>query len=58
MCESNYADVQRESRKMAQARDYLDAHYREDVSIDALAALVGLSRFHLMRASACAPSRQ
>ncbi|MGV2289778.1 AraC family transcriptional regulator [Trinickia sp. YCB016] len=27
-----------------------DWNYREDVSIDALAALVGLSRFHLMRA--------
>ncbi|WP_206997177.1 AraC family transcriptional regulator [Trinickia mobilis] len=43
-------DVERESRKMAQVRDYLDAHYRENISIDALAALAGLSRFHLMRA--------
>jgi AraC-like DNA-binding protein len=46
----NVGDVQRESRKMAEVRDYLDAHFREDVSIDALATLVGLSRFHLMRA--------
>jgi AraC-like DNA-binding protein len=35
---------------MARVRDYIDAHYERDIPIDELAALVGLSRYHLMRA--------
>jgi AraC-like DNA-binding protein len=42
----------REARKMEQVRDYLAAHYERDVSVDELAALVGLSRYHLTRAFA------
>lgn len=34
---------------MTTARDYIDAHFHEDVTVDALASLVGLSRVHLTR---------
>ena len=36
-------------RRLALARDYLEAHFREDVSIDDLARLCGVSRYHFMR---------
>lgn len=39
----------REPRAVARARDWLDAHCREDVSLDALARVAGLSPFHLTR---------
>ncbi|MCV3765471.1 AraC family transcriptional regulator [Rhizobium sp. TRM95796] len=32
------------------ARDYIDAHYEEEISLDLLARIVGLSRAHLIRA--------
>lgn len=38
--------------RMQRARDYLDAHYAEDITVPALAALSGLSRVHLTRAFA------
>lgn len=41
--------VGREPRKMAMVREYIDAHYARDISVDELAALVHLSRYHLMR---------
>jgi AraC-like DNA-binding protein len=37
-------------RRLALARDYLETHYRDDVCVDELAGLCGLSRFHFMRA--------
>lgn len=40
----------RETRKMARVRDYIAAHHDRDVAVDELAALVGLSRYHLIRA--------
>jgi AraC-like DNA-binding protein len=43
-------DNGRESHKMARAKDYLAAHYQRDIPIDELAKLVGLSRYHFMRA--------
>lgn len=36
-------------RTVTMARDYLEAHYAEDVSLAALARLTGLSPFHLLR---------
>lgn len=36
-------------RAVVLARDYLQAHYSEDVSLDDLAAVAGLSRFHFCR---------
>ena len=36
-------------RRMRLARDHLEAHFQDDVSIDDLARLSGLSRFHFMR---------
>jgi AraC-like DNA-binding protein len=39
-----------ESQKMSRVRDYLVAHAGRDVPIDELAALVDLSRYHLIRA--------
>lgn len=38
------------ARRMQRVRDYLDAHYAEDVTVEALAAVAGLSRAHLTRA--------
>lgn len=38
-----------ETRAIAQVRDYLEAHYTQPVSIDALAQLVGLSPYYLIR---------
>lgn len=35
--------------RMAQVRDYLDAHFHEDVTVEALARLVGLTRVHLTK---------
>lgn len=43
-------EARRESRKMAQVRDYVAANFERDISIDQLAELVGLSRYHLIRA--------
>jgi AraC-like DNA-binding protein len=40
----------REHGAVARARDYLDAHFECDVTLDALAALAGLNRAHLVRA--------
>ncbi|MEM9904513.1 MAG: AraC family transcriptional regulator [Cyanobacteria bacterium P01_D01_bin.44] len=34
---------------VAQARDYLQAHYADDISLEELAAIAGLSRFHFCR---------
>lgn len=31
------------------AREYLDAHYADDISLESLAAIAGLSRFHFCR---------
>ncbi|NJN58286.1 MAG: AraC family transcriptional regulator [Leptolyngbyaceae cyanobacterium SL_5_9] len=39
----------RADKAIAAVRDYLQAHYAEDVSLEALAAIAGLSRFHLCR---------
>lgn len=39
----------REPRAVARARAWLDAHCREDVSLDELARVAGLSPFHLAR---------
>jgi AraC-like DNA-binding protein len=44
------AEPGRETQRMARVRDYIEAHYERDIPIDELAALVGLSRYHLMRA--------
>lgn len=38
-----------EPRAVARARDWLDAHCREDVPLDELARVAGLSPFHLTR---------
>lgn len=38
-----------EPAAIAAARDYLDRHYGEPISLDILAGAVGLSRFHLVR---------
>lgn len=40
----------REPRAIKEVRDYLEAHLTENVSLDTLAELVGLSRAYLMRA--------
>jgi AraC-like DNA-binding protein len=40
----------RETQKMARVRDYLAAHHDRDIAVDELAALVNLSRYHLIRA--------
>ncbi|MDQ0454161.1 helix-turn-helix transcriptional regulator [Rhizobium paknamense] len=37
------------SRAAETARDYLEAHFAEDISLDRLAALGGISRAHLIR---------
>ncbi|KXJ52827.1 MAG: AraC family transcriptional regulator [Thalassospira sp. Nap_22] len=37
-------------RKMARVGEYIRAHYAENISLDDLAALVGYSRFYLVRA--------
>lgn len=37
---------------LQRARDYIEAHFREDIRIETLCAVTGLSRFHLMRAFA------
>ncbi|WP_118181021.1 AraC family transcriptional regulator [Paraburkholderia phosphatilytica] len=39
-----------ETQKMAHVRDYIAGHHSRDIPIDELAALVELSRYHLMRA--------
>lgn len=39
-----------ESRGVAAAREFLHEHYRRNLSIDELAAVAGLSRYHFMRA--------
>ncbi len=39
----------REHRAVQQARDYLNAHYAEDVSLTHLANMTGLSAYHLCR---------
>jgi len=36
-------------RRLSLAREYLEAHFRDEISIDDLARLCGLSRFHFMR---------
>ena len=38
--------------RMARARDHLQAHYADDISVQTLAAVAGLSRAHLTRAFA------
>lgn len=40
----------RETRKMARVREYIAAHHDRDIAVDELAALVSLSRYHLIRA--------
>jgi AraC-like DNA-binding protein len=40
----------RETQKMARVRDYIAAHHDRDIAVDELAALVNLSRYHLIRA--------
>jgi AraC-like DNA-binding protein len=40
----------REGHRMAKVKDYLAAQFQRDIPIDELARLVGLSRYHLMRA--------
>lgn len=51
-----YADTQPRSEPLAEqhgsvraARDYLEAHYQEHVTLDVLAGVAGLSPFHLSR---------
>jgi len=39
-----------EPRGVARAREYLHAHYRESVPLEQLAAVAGLSKYHLVRA--------
>jgi AraC-like DNA-binding protein len=39
-----------ETQRMARVRDYIAAQYERDIPIDELAALVNLSRYHLIRA--------
>ncbi|MBE9155910.1 AraC family transcriptional regulator [Nodosilinea sp. LEGE 06152] len=39
----------RETRAIAQAREYLEAHYSENVSLDELAAIAHLSPFYFLR---------
>ncbi|MBC8160753.1 MAG: AraC family transcriptional regulator, partial [Roseiflexaceae bacterium] len=43
------ARIGAEPRAVTQIKDYCDAHYAEDVSLDTLAHLTGLSRYHLVR---------
>ncbi|HTW85821.1 MAG TPA: AraC family transcriptional regulator [Candidatus Sulfotelmatobacter sp.] len=43
-------DARVSERRLRVAREYLEAHFCEDVAIDDLARLCGLSRFHFMRA--------
>ncbi len=38
-----------DSRAVRRARDYIEAHYMESISLDALAGEVGLSPYHLLR---------
>jgi AraC-like DNA-binding protein len=42
--------VSRESRSVVRAREYLDAHCREDVELADVARVAGLSRSHFIRA--------
>jgi AraC-like DNA-binding protein len=39
-------------RRMRTVREYIDAHFHEDITVDRLATLAGLSRVHLTRAFA------
>ncbi len=43
------ADASVSERRLRLARDYLEAHFRENVSVDDLARLCAVSRFHFMR---------
>lgn len=45
-----FGEARREAHKMAQVREYLEANYERDISVDELAELVGLSRYYLTRA--------
>lgn len=36
-------------KRLALVRDYIEAHFREEIPIDELARLCGVSRFHLIR---------
>lgn len=45
-----FNEARREARKMAQVREYVEANYERDISVDELAELVGLSRYYLTRA--------
>jgi AraC-like DNA-binding protein len=42
--------ARRERNKMQLVREYLAAHYTQSISVEELATVSGLSRFHLMRA--------
>jgi AraC-like DNA-binding protein len=41
-------------QRLDAVREFIDAHHAEDLRVEALAALAGLSRAHLTRAFACA----
>jgi AraC-like DNA-binding protein len=43
------AHVGREPRAVTQIKHYLEAHYADEVSLDRLSHLTGLSRYHLLR---------
>nr|WKF60290.1 Transcriptional activator NphR [Paraburkholderia busanensis] len=45
-----YGEARHEARKMAQVREYIEANYERDMSVDELAELAGLSRYYLTRA--------
>lgn len=45
-----HASIGREHEKVAIAKEYIAAHFTENVSIEQLAGLVGLSRYHFIRA--------
>jgi len=44
------ASTGKEHHKVAIAKDYIAAHFAEDISIEQLAGLAGLSRYHFIRA--------
>lgn len=44
------APVGTERRPVRRAQDYLDAHFAENIDLPTLAAVAGVSRFHLVRA--------
>lgn len=45
----NLRSVRQESRPIRQVRDYLDAHYAHNISLEELGAIANLSPFYLLR---------